>query len=62
MPKKMLECGSLLADGLLRIEETDGTCTVTVINPTDYDICLRENQMVGELISNKTEEITSEVL
>ena len=51
----------LLAEGLLRIEETDGTCPVTVRGPTDYDIYLRENQMVGKLIPYKTEEVTSEV-
>jgi len=42
MPKKMLKSGLLLAEGLLRIEETDYACPVTVINPTDYDVVLRK--------------------
>jgi len=61
MPKAVLKTGLMTAEGLLRIKDTDGECPVMVINPTDTDIIMRENELIGRLIPHMSEDTTSEV-
>ena len=62
LPKKMLKSGLLVAEGLYKMEEKTGaginSVVTVIINPTDNDIYLRENEMIGMMHPHQMEDTT----
>jgi len=65
MPNKVLRNGLFIAESFVNIIKGDGNgvscCPILVLNPTDEDIPLRENEMLGSLKVRNDNDIEAEV-